>query len=478
MAFSQKELDIIKWGLENGKSKSEVTAAISNFRAGVAPSKTTATPQIEQEPNFGQRVSTDITEAGSKINEAISGTGEFEGQGSIARGTAAAATAANTVLKVGAEALPQPARQAISWVGEKIGQGFQLATDEIAKTKLFKELGELEAQGFINKETTPSFFALKDALSTASSAGQIAGDIAAVGQGVKTAQSAVDVTKNIATKAKNATVNTVKDVKGSITKGKAVKPLDAAIKDATPNYETSTAIQKGKLLTRTQEGGLLKGRTVKPNKLEIEAGKELSKVKGYNPNDTKLSKFQVAEKAAIQKAKKLEVDIGKEKAIVPKKEISSVIKKSIDKVTDSSLLLQKADPAVLNYMRVVNNALSKVSGNLKGVLKLRKTLDTIYKNAKGKGAFGDKIAVLDEIHTAARDSLYEYLISKATNTAVKASIKAQWDLYRAMDILKIAAEKESGSMIGRLIQNNPLTAKAVRLGAEATGLGAGIKIIQ
>src|SRR3990167_2207476 len=35
MAFSTKETEIIKWGLANGKSKEEVTQAITNYRTGV-----------------------------------------------------------------------------------------------------------------------------------------------------------------------------------------------------------------------------------------------------------------------------------------------------------------------------------------------------------------------------------------------------------------------------------------------------------
>ena len=31
MAFNQKELDIIKYGVENGKSKMEVTQALANL---------------------------------------------------------------------------------------------------------------------------------------------------------------------------------------------------------------------------------------------------------------------------------------------------------------------------------------------------------------------------------------------------------------------------------------------------------------
>ncbi len=42
MAFNTKETEIIQWGLQNGKSKDEVTKAITNFRSGVVPQPVTA----------------------------------------------------------------------------------------------------------------------------------------------------------------------------------------------------------------------------------------------------------------------------------------------------------------------------------------------------------------------------------------------------------------------------------------------------
>ncbi len=252
-----------------------------------------------------------------------------------------------------------------------------------------------------------------------------------------------------------------------------------AIGDATPNYEASTPTQRQKLLGRVQEGGTFKGRTVKPTALETEAGQELSKVPGYDPNSTKLQKYQVAKAEIATRGEALSSSLQNEKIIVPKKEIVSKVRTAINDVPEQSLLLQKSDPVIKNYIRVVNNAVNSVDGNLKGVLDLRKNLDAVYENARGKAAFGsDKIAALDEVHTAARDTLTQYLIDHAAETDVKASLRGQWNLYRALDQLQIAAEKESGSSVGRLIQKYPITSKVVEKGARAVGLGTGISIVK
>jgi len=55
MAFNDKEQQIIKWGLQNGKSQQEVTQAITNFRTGVLPQK-----QEVQEPSFLEGLKNDL----------------------------------------------------------------------------------------------------------------------------------------------------------------------------------------------------------------------------------------------------------------------------------------------------------------------------------------------------------------------------------------------------------------------------------
>lgn len=255
--------------------------------------------------------------------------------------------------------------------------------------------------------------------------------------------------------------------------------LNTAIEDATPNYESSTPSERQKLLFRVQEGGVLKGRSVKPNDLETEAGTELSKVPGYDPASTKLVKYQVTRQEIARQAQALDASLANEKVIVPKKEVGSIVRNAINQVPEESLLLQKSDPVIKNYIRVLNNGLGKVDGTLQGELDLRKLLDQTYENARGRNAFGsDKIAALDEIHTAARNSITQDLISRAQNVDVKTALRTQWNLYRALDELQVAAEKESGSSLGRIMQKYPITTRIVEKGAQAVGAGGAFGVIK
>lgn len=64
MAFNEKEQEIIRWGVENGKSRQEVEKAVALYRTGYAPPETQAAPPPKQsflggiKEDFGKRVDT------------------------------------------------------------------------------------------------------------------------------------------------------------------------------------------------------------------------------------------------------------------------------------------------------------------------------------------------------------------------------------------------------------------------------------
>lgn len=563
------------------------TDAVSQFGG-------TDTSVLPEKKSFFVRAKEAVTNAGNKVNEAITGMGDFSGKSSLSRGISAAAEASNVPLRVGYESLPETARTALSSVGDVVQKGFSTVTDKIAETPLFKELGKLEAEGYLTKENAPEYFNLKESLGGASDLGQISGNILAADQVAsignkafsaakspftakispevaqkvnqllepggntvnhirmndkyiasgdfapdvvykdvtnriyteKFAKSLIDdtaesfkeagapklaeelskypfdltnttpekvlsVSKELVKKAANSPIvnaseGAVSGVKGLKDSIPGAAPLDEAtklqmaIKDATPNYELASKAERMKLLPRVKEGGVIKGGgTIVPDKLNIEAGKELLSVPGYDVGATKLVKYQTVKKEIARQAESLKTSLANEKVIIPKKELASIVKNAIDTVSEESLLLQKTDPAIQNYLRVLNNSLAKVDGTLGGELELRKVLDASYENARGKNAFGsDKVAALDEVHTAARNALTEDLIARAKNVDVKTALRKQWNLYRALDELQVAAEREARTTIGRLMQKYPITTKAIEKGAKAVGLGTGIELVK
>jgi hypothetical protein len=498
MAFSQDEIEIIKKMKQEGRSPQQIAGHIGAVRLGRQSSYSLEQEAKESPKNksnifdtlgaradqrsLSERVGSDITSAGSAVNEAITGTGVYKGQSSVRRGFDATAQAFNTIPKVATQMLPKPARGAVDYAGEKIGAGFKALVDKIASTDTFKGAsGNLVKQSDGTVDFVPNDMGLlEDALSVSSSSGQIAGNILFADQASKVLQKGTDLVKKGADASERFSKELAQSRKNTTTKSKVSqtdKTLEQAIKDSTPDYESLSPKQKQKYLSQVKEGGTFDGRTVQPDKMQIEAGTELAKVKGYNPSATKLEKYQLVDDAVTQKAVELEKAIDLEKVVVPKREITSIVKKTLADVADDSLLLQKSDPAIQNYLRVYNNAIKTVSGDLGGVFRVRKILDAAYKKAKGANAFSDKIGALDEVNTAVRDALTQYVIKNAKNTAVQSSMKAQWDLYRVLDQLKVAAAKESGSSFGRLKQRFPLTNKIIEKTAGGVGLGTGIQLL-
>lgn len=406
---------------------------------------------LPERPSFLTRTKETFSQGISKMGRAISES--RQGVNPLSTGSKFGAGAVEAVFSP-AIAAAQPI------IEPTVGQGIEFASEKIS-----------------NIPAVQKFATSKAGQITARIAEDV-GNIAAIGGalvGQKGTSKALGVGARSAKEGISATVAATKQLV------KKTPTLDeirtAAIKDATPDFEALAPGKRGQYLARTQEGGIIEGRSIKPNALEIEAGEQLSKVPGYDANATKLVKYQAANKEVTRMARKLESDLRAEDVVVPKREVQRRVVDAVNQVPKESLLLQKSDPVIQNYFRVMRNALAKEPGNLLGVLRLRKVLDDAYENARGKQAFGsDKISALDDVHKAARDALTNYLIETAS-TNVKLSLREQWNLFRALDELKAAAEKESGSLLGRFVQKHPTATRVIRGTSQAVGIGQAVNIL-
>lgn len=279
------------------------------------------------------------------------------------------------------------------------------------------------------------------------------GAVAAKTAGEAVAPALGDALKTGAAKVADKTSAVVSSAK------KAVGAETTALERVTPSYEGASIPAKQKLqgetvggAPRINEGGFIKGRTINSTPLEKEAAAELEKVPGYSNKLTHLQTENLIRPEIAARGRALTASLAKENVLVPKKQIVNIVRGALSEVPESSLLLQKSDPAIKNYIRVTANAAASNDGTLKGVLNVRKALDAAYSHARGKLAYdSDKLSALDEVHTAGRDALTQYLIDNAKNTDVKAALRGQWNLYRALDVIAPKAAREEGSAIHRVI---------------------------
>jgi hypothetical protein len=268
------------------------------------------------------------------------------------------------------------------------------------------------------------------------------------------------------------------------------KTLDAALKHVTPDYGRMTPTQReaqigtkvtttdasGKATTipRVNPGGPLQGRSINLTSLEKEAGTEISKLPGFKPGMSNLDVHTLTQSGIETEAKNLESLLQKEGQVIPKKQIVSVVKKAIDKVPGESLILQKSDPVIKKYISSVKNAADQVDGTLKGALDIRKAMDKAYAQAGKHYPVGtESRGALDEVHQASRDALYKFLVDNAKNTDVKASLRKQWNLFRASDAVLPKAAREAGSSLEKIqkfMKEHPIgTAAGAAIGGAAAG---------
>lgn len=167
----------------------------------------------------GQAAKKVINQAGSDINDTLSASNP---QPAGIKGLEAAGTAAKAIPDVVASQLPQVTQKGLADLGSKVGKDFSWLTDKISNTKLFSDIGNLEAQGYINPKTNPELYKLVDNLKGMQSAGDVAnttllaGGTAELGNKlVDTAQSGVEgatnTVKNLVSKTPKAPEEVVGD---------------------------------------------------------------------------------------------------------------------------------------------------------------------------------------------------------------------------------------------------------------------------
>lgn len=267
MAFDNKEQELIRWGIENGKTKEEIKSAIVRFRTGATSSATV--PQEKAEPGIVDRVTGQITEAGERVNQAIAGEGEFAGRSPIRRGFEAASEAASAISGVAKEVLPAPARKAIDKVGEVIGSGVRWLGDKIGSTDI--------AQKFV-KDHPEMAKALEEAAGIAAAAGNIAGTVLAAQGAATGAQKTVNA----------AASGAMKTAQGAVDAINRARPSTIAL------YEQSKELVKPTPTPQKALGEVLQGKTK-----DLKAG-----VKALGAIDTE------GVKTYAQLAKKLDDAIG------------------------------------------------------------------------------------------------------------------------------------------------------------------------
>jgi len=194
MAFNTQEQEIIKWGLQNGKSQQDVTQAIINFRTGVVPSKPAEQPFLG---GLKQDLNTRTDRMGAILDRPSQDVqmGAVTIPGGLVKGVQAfgqgAGLAANAIEKT-AEQIP-----GVKQVFGAIGGGIQwLATSDFSPAKMLgDQIGKSQALQEVTQlyGTDQNF---KDSVDAVANIARLGGD-------VQMAVDAVGLSKKVFNKVKS-----------------------------------------------------------------------------------------------------------------------------------------------------------------------------------------------------------------------------------------------------------------------------------
>lgn len=150
-------------------------------------------PIAAPESTLGSRITDDVSSAASKVNDAISGTGDYQGKSTLNRATGAVSEGVSGVMNTASEVLPKPVRQGIDAVGKAGSSVISFLGDKIGDVKAVQEWTQKHPQATAD---------LEDLAGTGANLGNIAGGILTAEGGAKGAQKIADAAPKIAEGAK------------------------------------------------------------------------------------------------------------------------------------------------------------------------------------------------------------------------------------------------------------------------------------
>ena len=196
MAFNSQEQSIIKWGLDNGKSKDDVSNAIHKYRSGVQPTQgssieTQNNPQQTPKPSYLNRVTdavgTDINNrverVGNILNRPDSSTLE-KGVQTFGQGAGMAANALEkTVTEIpGVKPALNFVNEGIDWLATSNSSPLKHLGDVIGSNKAVQKMVDLY-------DTDQNF---KDSVDAVANTVRLGGDIDSAVQGANFTKGVVD----------------------------------------------------------------------------------------------------------------------------------------------------------------------------------------------------------------------------------------------------------------------------------------------
>lgn len=329
-------------------------------------------PTPTAEPNLAERVTTDIKDRGAKVDEAISGTGEYQDKSLLNRGLGATKEALGAIPAVAIDVLPSPVRNLIGKIGDLTGKGFHYIADKLGDTQLFKDaVASGDTKG------------LEDALGSIASGGDIANSILATEGGAKSLEKGKNLIKTGVENTKNAFTDVIENTKQSHAVDTHNSTLQKTVDmtgDILNKDERINAIKEGRGNSPTNFN---KG-SIQASDLDIKRANLINDVIKSDDLNTNISDAKSAIKHISENVVKPFLEEN------PNHYDPADLEAYVERKVQPTMSI-KSNPSALKIFNDIKdkalNIASKMPNDTGGILEARKVLDSFIKKEYGDTVF-------------------------------------------------------------------------------------------
>lgn len=417
-----------------------------------------STPEVAKEPNYFQRIGTQLLESGQNI------TDQFKQ--AITAPKIVPGKPLETAKNIGERALDAP-EAALRFVGAVAKLPFSVITE----APLIKQTLDFAGQGIAKipgaKEVASEVSKLSEKYPELSKDLEDIVNIATFGSG-----KAVEAPINKVVGSTTKKVGTILETSGK--KG-ILAETDKFVRELVRPAQTS-AVKEAQVARTTEKGwGIFKRSEIAPTAKELASENAVKTIPGVAKNKTLQQNYNIIAKANEKEAEALVKKVAKNDFQVPFGESTLRLERASANLMESPLITGDAEKTAQKLIAGANKIIKANEETGSGLLKARKEYDIWVKSqkpkvfdAKSEGAF---TLANREIRSAMNDLLEE----RAPTLGIKKSLQKQSSLFNAMENITPKAAQEADSAFRRAIESVGAKLgfknKAVQAVATLAGIG-------
>lgn len=213
-----------------------------------------------------------------------------------------------------------------------------------------------------------------------------------------------------------------------------------------------TPTVKAEQAARITEEGLLRRKVVGLTPQQEDMAIAVSRLP-VKQNKTLQGNYTVISNSVNKEARSLKRRLNKNDVFFPRREFETRLGAAVTRLSENPLITGDAEKTALKIVNKMKQIVKKENSSASGLLEARKKLDAWMRSQKGKTVFDpDRESAISIALREIRNETNDFIDARATNVAVKKSLKKQSDLLRAMDNIAPKAALEADNALARLWQ--------------------------